>query len=86
MIKKSYHNILMKHDGNNKHQTNFMICGCDVAVDKSLDCKLMEINKGPDLGGKDDTDTRVKTMLIEDSLHQVGILRRNNLSDNFIRI
>jgi hypothetical protein len=86
MIKKAYYNTLMKHDGNNKHQTNFMICGCDVAVDNSLECKLMEINKGPDLGGKDDTDTHIKTMLIEDTLHQVGILIRDNLRDNFVKI
>ncbi len=85
-VHQSYSKILTKEDGTNKHQMNFMICGCDIAVDEHLGCKLMEINKGPDLSGKDDTDTRIKTKLIEDTLHIVGVITRNNSYDNYVKI
>jgi len=85
-LKDSYSDILVKEDGQNKHQTNFMICGCDIAVDKHLGCKLMEINKGPDLSGKDAIDTQIKTNLIEDSLKRTGILPWDNPIDNFVMI
>ena len=39
---------------------SFQLFGCDVAPDNNLECKLIEINKGPDMGFKDDRDGNVK--------------------------
>ena len=44
----------------------FQIFGCDFAPDSTLGVKLMEINKGPDIGAKDERDKQVKRKLIED--------------------
>lgn len=45
---------------NLKKGISFQLFGCDVAPDKNLDCKLIEINKGPDMGFKDDRDGELK--------------------------
>jgi hypothetical protein len=45
-----------KLDGN----VRFQLFGCDVAPDANLGASLMEINKGPDLGAKDERDRNVK--------------------------
>jgi hypothetical protein len=42
------------------NQFRFQLFGCDVAPDSKLEAKLMEINKGPDLGAKDERDKQVK--------------------------
>jgi hypothetical protein len=47
----------------------FQLFGCDLAPDKNLGVKLMEINKGPDIGAKDERDKKVKKKLQEDILY-----------------
>lgn len=42
--------------------------GCDLAPDSKLGVKLMEINKGPDIGAKDDRDRALKLRLQRDIL------------------
>ena len=79
-ISSSYKPHIMKYDAN--HHLNFMILGCDVAVNKNLECKIMEINKGPDLTYKDERDKFVKYNLVKDTLHQIGLI--NNANKNFI--
>ena len=44
----------------------FQLFGCDVAPDNQLGCKLMEINKGPDLDAKDERDKQVKLRVQHD--------------------
>jgi hypothetical protein len=51
-----------KLDGN----VRFQLFGCDVAPDAELGCTLMEINKGPDLGAKDERDKQVKLRVQND--------------------
>lgn len=64
------------------HHLNFVILGCDVAVDKNLGCKIMELNKGPDLSFKDERDKSVKYNLIDDTLREIGLIHGN--TNNFI--
>jgi len=67
-----------------KDTLRFQLFGCDVAPDSNLDCKLMEINKGPDMNAKDDRDKIVKTKVQNDIF---GIIEDNDLSKtNFIKI
>ena len=49
-----------------KKHTKFQLFGADLAPDENLNCKLMEINKGPDIGFKDDRDGDVKKKVIND--------------------
>ena len=65
----------------NQH-TNFVIMGCDIAIAHNLECKIMEINKGPDLGYKDDRDKAVKFALMQNTLHTAGVI--NAPHSNFI--
>lgn len=51
-----------KLDGN----VRFQLFGCDVAPDANLGASLMEINKGPDLGAKDERDRQVKIQVQRD--------------------
>ncbi len=81
---------LKKYIGNNKKLqkgTSFQLFGCDVAPDKNLDCKLIEINKGPDLNFKDERDGEVK----KDVLYSIFSLLKidnnpNNYVNNFIKL
>jgi len=71
---------------NLKLQNNlkFQLFGCDVAPAKDLSCTLMEINKGPDLGCKDDRDCSVKNKVQDDIF---SITEMNNIeSTDFIPI
>jgi hypothetical protein len=79
-VASSYEPVLLKNDSN-KH-LNFAIMGCDVAVDDKLGCKIMEINKGPDLSYKDEKDKAVKMQLIKDTMHKIGLIHSPN--NNFI--
>lgn len=81
-VAASYKHLLLKHDAN--HHTNFIILGCDVAVDNRLDCKIMEINKGPDLSYKDVRDKRIKYNLVKNTLGAVGLIPSS--SNNFISV
>ena len=44
----------------------------------------MEINKGPDLGYKDDRDKAVKFALMQNTLHTAGVI--NAPHSNFIQL
>jgi hypothetical protein len=79
-VSKAYEPLIIKYDSN-KH-VNFVILGCDVAVDDKLGCKIMEINKGPDLSYKDEKDKAVKMYLVKDTMHKIGLIHSPN--NNFI--
>ena len=49
-----------------QHHTLFQLFGSDVAPTKDLGAMLMEINKGPDLGAKDERDKALKLKVQED--------------------
>lgn len=53
--------------------TRFLIYGIDIAPDVNMDVKIMEVNKGPDLGYKDDRDREVKYNLVKDAFDIVGL-------------
>ena len=53
--------------------TRFLIYGVDLAPDTKLNIKIMEINKGPDLGYKDHRDAAVKLNMVKDALALVGL-------------
>lgn len=64
--------------------TRFQLFGCDLAPDNMLGCKLMEINKGPDMNAKDERDKMVKTKVQDDIF---SIIEDNKLqATNFIKI
>ena len=63
----------------------YQIMGADVAIDDKGDAQIMEVNKGPDLGGKDERDTTLKLSLVEHMLEIVGILPMSE-SNEFIKI
>uniref|UniRef100_A0A6C0E9Y9 Tubulin-tyrosine ligase n=1 Tax=viral metagenome TaxID=1070528 RepID=A0A6C0E9Y9_9ZZZZ len=56
-------------DGNKlKNNMTFQLFGVDIAVDDQLKPMIMEINKGPDMGAKDDRDYKLKKGVITDML------------------
>jgi len=62
-------------DGKKKfNDTNitFQLFGVDVGVNDDLCPIIMEINKGPDLGAKDERDSNLKHGLVKDTLKIIG--------------
>lgn len=62
----------------------FLVYGCDIAPDKNLGVKLMEINKGPDLDYKDERDKAIKYEMMREAFMIAGFSSRS--SNNFIKI
>ena len=81
-IMRSYISILKTYD--TSAQTNFVIFGCDFAVSSELSCKLMEINKGPDLNYKDKRDKEVKYNMVKDTMITLGII--DGSTNNFTQL
>jgi len=63
----------------------YQIMGADVAINEKGEAMIMEINKGPDLGGKDKRDSELKCSLVEHMLEIVGILPMSD-SNEFIKV
>lgn len=68
LMKNTIQALEIKICTNKKYDKNilFQLFGADVAPNVSLHPKLMEINKGPDLGAKDKKDKQVKLNLQRD--------------------
>lgn len=69
---------------NNKDLQNnlrFQLFGCDIAPDAELNVKLMEINKGPDLGAKDERDKKTKLQVQIDIFNVL-----ENKENKFVKI
>lgn len=80
--------ISKKSDGTTKfNDTNitFQLFGVDVGVSDELNPMIMEINKGPDLGAKDERDSNIKHGVIRDMLRVIKVVNNGN-SNNFIQI
>lgn len=74
--------------GNNKKLYNnkkFQLFGCDIAIDDTLNAKIMEINKGPDLSAKDKRDSELKHNLVRDIFKTVGLID-NDDNNGFIKL
>lgn len=81
---EAYVPLLNIQESKNAPKTNFVILGCDIAIDSQLEVKLMEINKGPDMGVKDDRDGLLKSDLVSQSLRVAGAI--SGEAKNLIRI
>jgi tubulin polyglutamylase TTLL4 len=67
-----------------KNNTMFQLFGSDVAPTNNLDAFLMEINKGPDLGAKDERDKQVKLKVQEDIFK---VVEEKDLNDSrFVKV
>jgi len=78
---ETYNNVL----GTKINGVSFQLYGVDVAIDDQLRPQVMEINKGPDLGAKDDRDKKLKIGLCKDMLKCVG-LNDSDDSNKFINV
>jgi hypothetical protein len=54
----------------------FQIFGADLAPDENLNGTLMEINKGPDIGFKDERDGNVKKQMVEDAFNVIDPIEK----------
>lgn len=65
----------------------FQLFGCDVAPDNQLGCKLMEINKGPDMDAKDERDKQVKLKVQHDMFKIIDPVDENEPKNTrFVKI
>ena len=68
-----------------KKSMRFQIFGADVAPDNTLNVKLIEINKGPDLGSKSARDNAIKQEVVKDIFDIVGLVKKKT-DNKFIRV
>lgn len=66
-----------------KNSIKFQIFGADLAPDENLNGTLMEINKGPDIGFKDEKDGNLKKNMVYDAF---SVLEDKNEKHEFKRI
>ena len=65
----------------------FQLFGVDIAVDDTLNPMIMEINKGPDMGAKDERDSELKHGVMGDILNVIGTTNSETTRiPKFIRI
>jgi hypothetical protein len=83
MVISIKHKICNKNDFKNNIQ--FQIFGVDVSLSDKLVPQIMEVNKGPDLGYKDDRDKYVKFSVVEDAFKILGIIKNDN-NNGYIEI
>jgi hypothetical protein len=62
----------------------FQLFGVDIAVNDKLQPMIIEMNKGPDLGTKDERDGNVKKGVLRDMMKIVGAIPNEN--NGFIKI
>ena len=55
------------------NSTLFQLFGADIAPNEDLDVQFMEINKGPDIGGKDKRDSELKLNMLRGIFNLVDI-------------
>lgn len=72
---------LTKSNKFDKTNTMFQLFGADIAVDNKLNPTIMEINKGPDLGAKDQRDLELKKGVVRNMLKVIGTLQSNSCND-----
>jgi hypothetical protein len=82
-VKLTYEEQFTK-DNRSYPGVNVSLYGCDIAPDDTLEVKLMEINKGPDLTYKDSEDKKIKFGMIHDLFGLLGIVKPKNNIENMI--
>jgi hypothetical protein len=65
---------------------SFQLFGADIAVNDQLWPQIMELNKGPDMGAKDDKDGLLKRKCTKDMLKIVGIIKNDLEPNGFIQL
>lgn len=65
---------------------SFQLFGVDIAVDNKLKSKIMEINKGPDLGAKDKRDSELKHKCVKDMFKLIGLIENDEENNGFIKL
>ena len=63
----------------------FQLYGADIAINDNLWPQVIEINKGPDMGAKDERDKAVKHKCITDMLKTINVIN-NNDNNGFIKL
>ena len=71
--------------GSKTFGVGFQLYGIDIAIDNVLKPMIMEINKGPDLTGKDKRDRELKIQLSKDILKSTGLIQPN-INNKFLTI
>jgi hypothetical protein len=62
----------------------YQLFGADVSINNKLVPQIIEINKGPDLGAKDERDGKIKTNLMRDIYKIMGGIKNNG--NDFIKV
>lgn len=69
------------------NNTSFQLFGIDIAVDDNLNVKIIECNKGPDMGAKDERDSKLKHGVVQDIMKLIGTFNDPMLRNpKFIKI
>jgi len=63
-----------------KNNVQFQIFGVDVSLSDKLIPQIMEVNKGPDLGYKDDRDKEVKIGVVEDAFKILKVINDDGIN------
>jgi hypothetical protein len=72
-----------------KNNVLFQLYGSDIAITDTFEPYIMEMNKGPDLGAKDERDKAVKFTMQKDIFKTIEVYDKNNMfytDNNFIRV
>jgi hypothetical protein len=71
-------------DSHLKTSVTFQLFGVDVAINDELEPQLMEVNKGPDMGSKDEKDGNIKSGVMTDIFKVIKMIPERN--HDFIKI
>jgi hypothetical protein len=71
----------------NNTNIQFQIFGVDVGVNNQLNPMIIEVNKGPDLGAKDERDSQLKHGVVKDTFKIIGLINGQDYTNtNFIKV
>lgn len=71
----------------NNTNITFQLFGVDIAVDDKLNPMIIEVNKGPDLGAKDERDSALKHGVVRNILKIIGATPMNNCNETkFLKV
>jgi len=72
---------------NLKDNTMYQLFGIDILIDNKFKPYILEINKGPDMKPKDNSDTKLKRKVIYDTFFKMGLLKsKKNYRNLYIEI
>ena len=61
-----------------QNHVSFELFGVDIAISDELYPQIIEVNKGPDMGAKDEKDSKVKHTVVDDIFKTVKIFKDEN--------